>query len=84
MFMEELRIYFKKTLKNDAERSAYARACGTTLLYLRKLVNTKKERVKIDGALCRLLDEHSGGKVRKELLRPDIWPELLSKRERAA
>lgn len=70
--METLRKYINSLSIDD--REAYALACGTSIGYLRKAISVKQ---RFDGALCRLLDEHSGGKVRKQDLRPDIWPELL-------
>lgn len=70
--MENLRLYLNSLSPKD--REAYALACGTTVNYLRKAICKKQ---KFDGALCRLLDENSDGKVRKEELRPNIWPELV-------
>lgn len=58
------------------EQIAYASKCGTTVGYLRKAISV---RAKMDGALCRKLDEESGGVVARASLRPDIWPELAEK-----
>lgn len=58
---------------SPSEQSAYAARCGTTVGYLRKAIS---KRQRFDGALARLLDEQSGGVVKRALLRPDIWPEL--------
>lgn len=69
--MEELKAYFYSL--DEAGRIAYATACKTTVGYLKKAFSTKPQ---FDGALCLLLDENSGGVVRKASLRPDIWPEL--------
>jgi DNA-binding transcriptional regulator YdaS (Cro superfamily) len=68
--MDELKKYLA-TLP-VAEQEAYATKCGTTINYLRKAIS--KGSIKFDGALCRLLDENSGGAVSRESLRPDIWP----------
>lgn len=68
--MDTLRTYLNSL--SLREQSSYAIACGTTIGYLRKALST---RPSLDGALCRLLDENSGGKVPRQSLRPDIWPE---------
>lgn len=71
--MEHLRTYFRSL--NAQERISYAASCGTTVNYINKILSIKP---KLDGALCRLLDINSGGVVKKQLLRPDIWPELTA------
>jgi hypothetical protein len=71
--MEELRAYLNSL--SPAEQQRYAELCGTSVSYLRKAISLNQ---KFDGALARLLDFHSSRVVRKELLRPDIWPELLT------
>lgn len=68
---EELRAYLNSL--PIEEQTEYAIKSGTTIGYLRKALNTEPV---MDGELCRLLDENSNGKVRKQLLRPGIWPEL--------
>lgn len=73
--METLRAYLG-TLTPD-EQSAYAQRAGTTIGYLRKAMSVGQ---RFDGALARLLDEESGGEVRRSDLRPDIWPEGESSR----
>jgi DNA-binding transcriptional regulator YdaS (Cro superfamily) len=80
--MEELKQYL--STMSVSEQEAYAAKCGTTLNYLRKAIS--KGSVKFDGALCRLLDENSGGAVPRESLRPDIWPkeDRRTKRDRRA
>ena len=72
--METLRIYLNSLER--AEQEKYAAKCGTTIGYLRKALSKGS---RLDGALCRLLHENSGGKVNKGALRPDIWPELIKK-----
>lgn len=72
--MEELRKYLNSL--TVPEQEAYANRCGTTLGSLRTAMSKKS---KFDGALCRKLDEESGGAVPRESLRPDIWPELAEK-----
>jgi hypothetical protein len=67
----DLRNYLN-TLTAEGQE-AYAQQAGTTIGYLRKALSVKPE---MDGKLCRLLEEQSGGRVRKHKLRPDIWPEL--------
>jgi hypothetical protein len=69
--MDELRDYLNSL--TTAEQEEYAKRCNTSIGYLRKALSTKPQ---MDGALCLLLDVESGGKVRKQILRPDIWPEL--------
>lgn len=70
--MKNLRAYLNSL--HQADREAYAVACGTTVNYLRKAISVGSQ---FDGALARLLDENSGGVVKKAELRPDIWPELV-------
>lgn len=71
--MEQLHQYLKSLSSVDRDR--YAMSCGTSANYLFKAIY-KDQR--FDGALARLLDENSKGLVKKEHLRPDIWPELLA------
>jgi len=70
--METLLLYLNSL--SPSEQAAYAARCGTTVGYLRKAIS---KRQRFDGALARLLDEQSGGVVKRALLRPDIWPELV-------
>ncbi|HEX7387833.1 MAG TPA: Cro/Cl family transcriptional regulator [Castellaniella sp.] len=70
--MERLRRYLNSLSR--ADQDDYARRCHTTVGYLRKALSTKPS---LDGALARALDEESSGFVRREELRPDIWPELI-------
>jgi len=72
--MEELKRYLNSLSKPD--QVAYAKACLTTLGYLRKAVYSESKPT-FDAALARLLDENSGGVVKKHALRPDVWPELV-------
>ena len=69
--MNTLRLYLN-SLPPQAQ-SAYAARCQTTIGYLRKALSKGHS---LGGALCRRLDEESGGRVRRGALRPDIWPEL--------
>ena len=69
--METLRTYLNG-LDRPAQ-AAYAERCGTTLGYLRKAISRGH---RLDGGLARRLDIESGGRVRREELRGDIWPEL--------
>ena len=68
--METLRAYINSLSVPLQEK--YADKSGTTIGYLRKALNTKP---KLDGALCVALEKNSKGAVRREVLRPDIWPE---------
>lgn len=72
--MNTLRAYLNAL--SIADQSSYAKSCGTTIGYLRKALSKKP---KMDGALCRRLDENSNGAVSRANLRPDIWPELAEK-----
>jgi len=71
--MDALKSYLR-TL-SAAEAAAFACRCGTSIGYLRKAVSVG---ARMDGALCRRLDEESGGRVSRAALRPDIWPELAT------
>ena len=72
--METLRAYLA-TL-STVDQAAYAKRCGTTIGYLRKALSTKP---RLDGALVRMLDEQSGGKVSRLDLRPDIFGQPSAK-----
>lgn len=78
MNVEPLRNYLK-SLPSIEEKQDYAKKCKTTLPYLNKVLCVKP---KVDGALCLLLDVHSKGKVPKQDLRPDIWPDLRKTRKK--
>ena len=71
--MESLRAYLNAL--DSHEQAAYASRCGTSVGYLRKAISCGH---RIDGALARLLDVESGSHVRRQDLRPDIWPELAT------
>lgn len=71
---EPLRIYLNSLPVNEQED--FSRNCKTSLSYLRKACSTKPV---MDGALCLRLHEASKGKVPKQKMRPDIWPELVDK-----
>ena len=70
--MEELRQYINSL--SLEQRALFEQSCGTTIGYLRKAISVG---TRLDGALARKIDEASFGKVRKEVLRPDVWPELV-------
>lgn len=70
--MEKLREFLNSI--PPEEQCVFARKCGTTIGYLRKALSVG---TKLDGALARKLDVESSGRVPKENIRPDIWPELL-------
>jgi hypothetical protein len=66
--METLRQYLNSL--DPLAQAAYAKRCGTTIGYLRKALSIKQN---FDGALVRLLWDHSRGEVSRHELRPDIW-----------
>lgn len=72
--METLRKFLNSLTLEQQE--LYAKRCGTSLAYLRKALY---KHPKMDGALCLKLENESFGQVKKQDLRPDIWPELLKK-----
>ncbi|MBI3103224.1 MAG: helix-turn-helix domain-containing protein [Burkholderiales bacterium] len=72
--MEELRAYLNGL--PVAEQDGFAKRCGTTVGYLRKLLATG-DRVR--EKTCVAIERESGGAVSRMALRPDwreIWPEL--------
>ncbi|HCP79413.1 MAG: hypothetical protein CML16_14850 [Pusillimonas sp.] len=73
--MDTLRSYLNSL--SPPQQADYASRCGTTVGYLRKAIS-KGQR--LDGALARMLDVESNSAVRREELRPDIWPELAISR----
>lgn len=72
--MDELRLFLNSL--DRSEQHNFAAACGTTVNYLRKAISVNH---KLDGALARKIDMESYGRVPKQSLRPDIWPELVQK-----
>lgn len=70
--MDELRKYINGL--SVVEQDAFARRCGTTVGYLRKACSTGQsigERIAIN------IDRESAGKVRCDILRPDVdWAYL--------
>jgi len=64
-----------KGLPDNAAREAFARNCGTSLNYLRKVLSL--QRFTPDADLCIAIERESAGKVRCEDLRPDAdWAYL--------
>ena len=75
--MEQLREYLNSIPVK--QQAAYAIKCKTTIGYLRKAISVGQ---RLDGALCRLLDENSGGRVSRSDLRSDIWPRVKTGRKK--
>lgn len=72
--MEELRAYLNGL--PVAEQEGFAKRCGTTVGYLRKLLATGDQ---VREKTCVAIERESGGAVSRMALRPDwreIWPEL--------
>lgn len=70
--METLRTYLN-TLGRIAQED-FARACGTSIGYLRKVCSTGQ---RIGADLCIEIERESGMRVRVEDLRPDVdWAYL--------
>lgn len=70
--MEQLREYLNSLPVSDQE--AYAARCKTSLGYLRKALSTGS---RLGESLCIDLDRESGGRVKCDLLRPDVdWAYL--------
>jgi hypothetical protein len=77
--MEALYKYFYSL--SVAERKQFSADCNTTAGYMQKVLYAWKTTGKVprfDGELCRLIHENSRGLVKKQELRPDIWPELVA------
>lgn len=72
--METLKNFLNSLTKE--QQALYAKRCGTSVAYLKKAIYNKP---KMDGALCLRLENESYGQVKKQDLRPDIWPELVGK-----
>ena len=70
--METLRKFLNSLSRE--QQIAYAKRCNTSIGYLRKAITMHP---KMDGALCLRLEQESYGQVKKQDLRPDIWPELV-------
>jgi DNA-binding transcriptional regulator YdaS (Cro superfamily) len=61
---------------SDRNRSeALASACGTKSIYLRHIALGHR---KASPSLARLIEQHSGGKVTAQSLRPDIWSPITA------
>lgn len=72
--MEELRAYLNGL--PVAEQEGFAKRCGTTVGYMRKLLATGDL---VREKTCVAIERESGGVVTRMALRPDwreIWPEL--------
>lgn len=72
--MEDLRTYLNGL--PVAEQDGFAKRCGTTVGYLRKLLATGDL---VREKTCVAIERESGGAVTRMALRPDwreIWPEL--------
>ncbi|WP_244828459.1 YdaS family helix-turn-helix protein [Caballeronia sp. TF1N1] len=65
--MDKLRTYLNSMTPEKQEE--FARACGTSLGYLRKAISVAQ---KFDVQLCINIEEHSCGAVRCEDLRPKV------------
>lgn len=72
IIMETLRKFLNSLSRE--QQIAYAKRCNTSIGYLRKAITMHP---KMDGALCLRLEKESHGQVKKQDLRPDIWPELV-------
>lgn len=73
--MDTLRRYLNQHTPQQQE--AFARACGTSLNYLRKALSTGQ---KLGEGLCIRMDRESCGEVTCESLRPDVdWAYLRAK-----
>lgn len=78
--METL-IEYLKTLTPD-EQVAFAKRCGTSIGYLRKAAYTRQN---LGVALVMSVEQASKGKLRCEVLRPDIdWQYAKRRRLTAA
>lgn len=68
---------FLRSLPDDAARREWAISCGTSLGHLRNSIYQPKP---LAAETCVLIEQKSGGKVRRWHLRPGdwhrIWPEL--------
>lgn len=72
--MEDLRAYLNGL--PVADQDGFAKRCGTTVGYLRKLLATGDL---VREKTCVAIERESGGAVTRMALRPDwreIWPEL--------
>ena len=65
--MEKLRKYLATLTPPD--QAAFARRCGTTIGYLRKILCTKG---RLGESIVIALERESGRKVRCEDMRPDV------------
>jgi DNA-binding transcriptional regulator YdaS (Cro superfamily) len=70
--MDTLRAYLNSLSSDDQDR--FARACGTSIGYLRKAISAKTE---FRAALCICIERESGGAVRCDHLIPAAdWAHL--------
>lgn len=76
--MEKLNNYLKSFSTLD-EQIAFAKSCGTTIGYIRKVLSSRGSLF-FGPVICRKLEENSSGIVNRKDLRPhdwrDLWPEL--------
>ncbi|MBY0483459.1 hypothetical protein [Nitrosomonas sp.] len=77
--MENLKKYLK-SLSSPDERVEFAKSCGTTIGYVRKVISSKGSLL-FGPIICRKMEERSSGIIDRRELRPndwsELWPELL-------
>lgn len=79
--MEKLRK-FLNGLPVD-EQYDFARRCGTTIKYLRKVLNSKKE-INLGENICIKIERESGRAILVEDMRPDVDWEYIRGTKKSA
>lgn len=76
--MEKLNYYLKSFSSFD-EQIEFAKSCGTTIGYIRKVLSSRGSLF-FGPVICRKIEENSSGFVNRKDLRPhdwlELWPEL--------
>lgn len=75
--MQEFRDYWSGL--GPTEKRALAEACDTEVNYLTQIAHGHR---KAGSKLCRAIHEKSDRAVRLSSLRPDIWPEEITREKR--
>lgn len=74
----DLKTYLK-SLGDDEARERFALACETTLGHMKNTIYVESKF--LSPATCVLVEQHSGGALRRWAMRPQdwhrIWPELI-------
>lgn len=79
--MEKLRKFLNGLPVN--KQHVFAKRCGTTIKYLRKVLNSKKE-INLGETICINIERESGRAILVEDMRPDVDWEYIRGTKKSA